>query len=487
MLFHSVEFLFLFLPATAAVLFALNTMGHQRLAMWWIVAASVFFYGYWNVAYLPLLVGSVALNYCIGERLGATKDKRLLILGIAVNLGLLAYFKYAGFIADNLRFLGVTDLRVVLPIGISFLTFEQIAYLVDTFRGQTPRREFLRYACFIAFFPRLIAGPIVRAQEMMPQLRARALGSLDARSLATGATIFIIGLFKKVICADHVGSYATHVFQAADAGTAVTLFEAWGGALAFTCQIYFDFSGYSDMAIGIARIFGIVLPMNFDSPYKAHNIIEFWRRWHMTLSRFLRDYLYIPLGGDRKGEARRNLNLMLTMLVAGLWHGAGWTYVAWGGIHGFYLCVNHGWRALRRRWGHVTTDATLWGRRCGTAATLCAVVVAWVFFRATSFAGALNVLTGMAGLHGLGGISTSLVGYCVAPLLLLVCLLAPNTQELVGRMDAVPAGLTFAAWTPAPAWWRWKPSPGWSIALGLMFYIAMISLTEEREFIYFRF
>jgi len=487
MLFNSHQFLFLFLPATAAIFFLLSGFGRRQLLIAWLVVASIFFYGYWNVSYVPLLLFSVLFNYFLGEALEAEKKKWMLLGGIAVNLGLLGYFKYATFIVENLRFLPIGDLHVVLPIGISFLTFEQIAYLIDTYKGQTPPRDFVRYCWFITFFPRLIAGPIVRAREILPQYGKRSFGSFDTTWFATGVTIFVIGLFKKVMCADHVGSYATYVFQTAEGGTPITFFEAWGGALAFTCQIYFDFSGYSDMAIGIARMFGIVLPLNFDSPYKACNIIEFWRRWHMTLSRFLRDYLYIPLGGDRKGEARRYTNLMITMLVAGLWHGAGWTFVAWGALHGFYLCINHAWRSVRARLGQDLNRTTWWGRGSGRCATLGAVVLAWIFFRASSFSGALNMMTGMAGMNGWGGISTSLLGYFIAPMLLLVCLVAPNTQELVGQIEddsLDQPGPVRPAYTP---WFLWQPNLRWSIMIGLMFYLAIVSLTEENEFIYFRF
>lgn len=486
MLFHSPEFVFVFLPVTAALIFLLGALGRPQWAIGASVASSLLFYGYWNVSYLPLLLFSVALNYQLGVMLGAARKRWLLALGLTLNLGLLAYLKYAVFIVENLH-LSVGDIRVALPIGISFLTFEQIAYLVDTYRGQAPKGSVLRYAWFITFFPRLIAGPIVRAQEIVPQLDRRSFGSWDTACLAPGLTIFVIGFFKKVICADHVGSYATQVFQTADGGTPIAFWDAWGGSLAFTCQIYFDFSAYSDMAIGIARMFGIALPVNFDSPYKAVNIIEFWRRWHMTLSRFLRDYLYIPLGGDRKGDIRKYGNLMMTMLLAGLWHGAGWTFVAWGALHGLYLCMNHAWRAIREGWGADLSRTTVWGEWSARALTLGAVMVAWIFFRAGTFSGASNILTGMVGLNGLGAMSTSLVGYFVAPVLLLVCLAAPNTQEIVGRIETTASGISNPKAGHDRTWISWQPNWAWSVVIGLMFYISLVSLTEEKEFIYFRF
>lgn len=487
MLFNSLEFVFLFLPATAAVFFLLAGFGRRPIAIAWLVAASAFFYGYWNSSYLPLLFFSLVFNYFLGEAIGAEKKRWMLVGGLLVNLGLLGYFKYANFFLENVPFLPIRELQIILPIGISFLTFEQIAYLVDSYRGEMPKRDFLRYCGFITFFPRLIAGPIVRAREILPQFAAPSFGAFSTRHLAAGLTIFTIGLFKKVICADHVGSYATHVFHAAEQGVALPFWEAWGGAIAFTCQIYFDFSGYSDMAIGIGRMLGIQLPLNFNSPYKACSIIDFWRRWHITLSRFLRDYLYIPLGGNRKGSARRYTNIMVTLLLAGLWHGAGWTFVAWGALHGFYLSLNHAWRSVCSAYGHDRHKSTRWGRACARMITLSAVVVAWIFFRASSFAGAVNVLSGMAGMNGLGGTSTSTIGYLIAPILLVICLIAPNTQELVNQ---IPVGSHEKSDEVRNDWFanfRWKPNLSWAVVVGLMLYVSIVSLTEESEFIYFRF
>lgn len=491
MLFNSLEFVFLFLPAAAAVFFLLGGSGCHRLAIAWLVAASLFFYGYWNPSYLPLIILSVLFNYFLGVALSNKKQKWMLTGGVVLNLGLLGYFKYATFVIDNLPFLPISDTNagpiVVIPLGISFLTFEQISYLVDTYRGEIPKSGFLRYCLFATFFPRLIAGPIVRGQEVLSQFGRLSFFTLSTRQVATGLTIFVIGLFKKVIFADHVASYATLVFQTAEQGIALTFWEAWGGVLAFTVQIYFDFSGYSDMAIGIARMFGIYLPLNFNSPYKSCNIIDFWRRWHMTLSRFLRDYLYIPLGGDRKGEAQRYVNVMITMLLAGLWHGAGWTFVAWGALHGFYLIINHAWRSARSAFGHDLRNSTRWGRASARMVTLIAVVVAWTFFKAASFAGAINVLTAMTGVNGVGVISTSIIGYLIPPILLLVCIVAPNSQELVGRVgDASIERLGNVRRDYAMAF-CWKPNLGWALAVGLMFYFAIAAMTKNSEFLYFQF
>lgn len=487
MLFNSLEFVFLFLPSTATVFFLLGGSGCHRLAISWLVAASLFFYGYWNLWYLPLIVLSVLFNYLAGVALSREKHKWVLVVGIALNLGLLGYFKYANFLIENLPFLSLSALHVVLPIAISFLTFEQIAYLVDTYKGDAPESTFLRYCLFVTFFPRLIAGPIVRAREILPQMDRPSFLSFSTTQFATGLTLFVIGLVKKVLFADHVASYATHVFLAAEQGMTLTFWEAWGGVLAFTVQIYFDFSGYSDMAIGLARMFGISLPLNFNSPYKSCNIIDFWRRWHMTLSRFLRDYLYIPLGGDREGKARQYVNLMLTMLLAGLWHGAGWTFVAWGALHGVYLIINHAWRSVRCAFGHDLRRSTRWGRASARMVTLLAVVVAWTLFRAGSFGGAINVLTAMTGVNGIGGISTSILGYLVGPMLLLVCLVGPNAQELVDRVGNASIERLGKVRSDYAMALCWKPNLRWAVGVGLLFYVAMASLTQQREFIYFQF
>jgi D-alanyl-lipoteichoic acid acyltransferase DltB (MBOAT superfamily) len=405
MLFNSAVFIFIFLPTVLLVFYALGYIGRIRLAIGWLVAASLFFYGWWNPAYLVLILASIVFNYLVGRALGREggPKKGTLFFGVAVNLSLLAYYKYANFFVENVNSLAGTqwDLgTIILPLAISFFTFQQITYLVDSSRGLTREYHFLNYCLFVTFFPQLIAGPIVHHGEMLPQFYESKTFRFLRENFATGLTIFLLGLFKKTVLADGAAVYATPVFDAAEAGQVLTFFEAWAGALGYTFQLYFDFSGYSDMAIGIARMFNIVLPLNFFSPYKALNIVDFWRRWHITLSRFLRDYLYIPLGGNRKGPARRYVNLFTTMLLGGLWHGAGWTFVAWGALHGGYLMVNHAWQ-------HATRSITPKGRisvmmvhASAWLITMLAVIVAWVFFRALSFDGALRVLGGMSGVNG---------------------------------------------------------------------------------------
>jgi alginate O-acetyltransferase complex protein AlgI len=515
MLFNSYEFIFLFLPITLIIFFSIGGKGHHRIAIAWLVGASLFFYGWWKPAYLGLMLISILFNYAVGVALTNKPQKLTLVFGIAVNLSLLGYFKYANFFIDNLNQLTGFNYHletIILPLAISFFTFQQITYLVDAYKGETKEYNFLHYCLFVTFFPQLIAGPIVHHKEMLPQFAKNCIYKFNHENLAVGLTIFFLGLFKKVVIADGIAVYATPVFAAAEQGVALTFFEAWGGALAYTFQLYFDFSGYSDMAIGIARMFGIRLPLNFHSPYKAVNIIDFWRRWHITLSRFLRDYLYIPLGGNRKGKMRRYLNLIITMLLGGLWHGAGWTFVVWGALHGFYLMINHAWHTLRKALGHDLNRSSWWGRGLSQLITFIAVVVAWVFFRAESFNGAINVLSGMIGINGfalpenylaylnhIAGLGDYLVtqGWLFIPmtlfkgveelvylfLLLILVWYAPNTQQIMLRYK--PAIGEITAWYGR--WLQWQPSFIWAIAISMIAIFTTLNLTNLSEFLYFQF
>ena len=319
---------------------------------------------------------------------------------MVANLAALGFYKYINFaieIFDTVWPHPLQPLSVTLPLGISFFTFTQIAYLSDVTLGRTNERNFIKYVLFVTYFPHLIAGPIMHHREMMPQFAA-AKPRLKPDRLAIGLTIFAIGLFKKAVIADYLATIVNPVFAAAAKGAISTL-DAWGGTLAYSLQIYFDFSGYCDMAIGMSFLFGIVLPFNFDAPYKSRSIAEFWHRWHITLSRFLRDYLYIPLGGNRRGEARRNYNLAVTMLVGGLWHGAGWTFIVWGGLHGLFLIVNHGWLKLKERQPALArASKTPAYAGISLALTQLCVAVAWVFFRADLLATAHRVIAAMCGL-----------------------------------------------------------------------------------------
>ena len=444
MLFNSYEFLIGFLPASLLIYFLLGRRGAGSAAVGFLAAASLFFYGWWNPRYLLLLAGSIVFNFLVGRRLSASPvpargDRAMLWLGVAGNLSLLGTFKYAGFLSANLNAFAGLSLpipQIILPLGISFFTFTQIAYLVDAWRKEVREYRFLHYALFVTFFPHLLAGPILHHAEVMPQFARRETFHISAENFSVGLSIFAIGLFKKVVLADGCTEFVTPVFAAAHGGLSIGGLAAWGGALAYTFQLYFDFSGYSDMALGLARLFGIVFPANFNSPYKATSIIDFWRRWHMTLSRFLRDYLYIPLGGGRCAPLRRHANLMATMLLGGLWHGAGWTFVAWGALHGGYLIINHGWRSFSaRHLAGLPIPAGL-ARWLARLLTFCVVVVAWVFFRAESLEAALSILQGMAGLNGFARREANWGGGQEIRWLLLMFLVAwglPNVQQIFHR------------------------------------------------------
>ena len=517
MLFNSFEFLFLFLPALLFVFYRVGRYSH-RLAATWLTAGSLFFYGWWNPAYVGLLLGSVVFNYLIGHGLargndiGSSRRRRLLVLGVVGDLALLGYYKYANFFVDNINATLGTGwglAEIVLPLGISFFTFTQIAFLVDAARGEAKEFNFVHYSLFVTYFPHLIAGPILHHKEMMPQFGRGSTYRFNHEFLAVGLTTFALGLFKKVVLADGIAPYAAPVFSAAESGELLTLFQAWGGALAYTLQLYFDFSGYSDMAIGLSYMIGVRMPLNFNSPYKAVNITEFWRRWHMTLSRFLRDYLYVPLGGNRKGSARRYVNLMATMLLGGLWHGAGWTFVIWGALHGVYLVVHHAWQGFRRRLGHDLARSSFAGRLAGMSLTFLVVVVGWVFFRAQSLDGALSILVGMAGMNGislpdaialrLGRVGTWLgesgvlytpgggrnfaMTYVWILALLPIVFLAPNTQQIMRRFNPalnVPDDM-------ADTRLAWSPARGWAVAMAVVTACGLLSLTRPSEFLYFQF
>ncbi len=405
MLFNSFEFIFLFLPITFFIYFYLNRKRLTEASKGFLVVSSLFFYSWWNVLYLPLILISMVFNYVIGASLTKAKEqkkvskKQLLTVGIIGNIGLLAYFKYTDFFIGNLNSAfgsGISLLHLALPLAISFFTFQQIAYLVDSYRGETKEYNFLNYAVFVSFFPQLIAGPIVHHKEMMPQFAKVQNKVVNYKNIALGLFIFSIGLFKKVAIADTFAVWATAGF---DTATTLNFFEAWTTSLSYTFQLYFDFSGYTDMAIGAALLFNIKLPVNFNSPYKATSIQDFWRRWHMTLSRFLRDYVYIPLGGNRNGHFATYTNLVATFLIGGLWHGAGWMFIFWGFLHGIAIVIQRIWNQLGFRLNSIL----------GWFITFNFINISWVFFRAEEWNDALKVLKGMLGVASKDPFAFSLV------------------------------------------------------------------------------
>ncbi len=393
MLFNSSHFIFAFLPITFILYFLINHRLSHEYSKLALVACSLFFYAWWNILYLPIIIGSIFFNYYIGGILSnanqqANKKRRVLKIGIVCNLLLLGYFKYTDFLIENVNWMADTDfslLELTLPLAISFFTFQQIAYLVDSYKGETKEYDLLNYSLFVTFFPQLIAGPIVHHKEMMPQFTASKNKQINFHNIAIGLIIFSIGLFKKVAIADTFAVWANQGFDAAEY---LSFYSAWATSLSYTFQLYFDFSGYSDMAIGLALMFNIKLPINFNSPYKALSIQDFWRRWHMTLSRFLRDYIYIPLGGNRVSKFRTYVNLMLTFIIGGIWHGAGWTFIVWGFLHGLALVIHRLWNKLGlRMWTWVA-----W------LVTFNFVNITWVVFRAKEWDDGIKVLKGMFGM-----------------------------------------------------------------------------------------
>ena len=516
MLFNSYFFIFVFLPVTFGVFFLLGRHRELRAAVAWLVIASLFFYGWWNPAYVGLIIASILFNYAAGTILGSERRSQsmrraALTFAVVTNLVVLGYYKYAGFFLTSLNAALNTGYglgEIILPLGISFFTFTQIAYLVDAYRGEAREYRFLHYALFVTYFPHLIAGPILHHKEMMPQFGQRSIYRFDGTRFGAGMTYFVLGLFKKVIIADGLAKFASPVFAAASHSQTISSIDAWGGALSYTFQLYFDFSGYSDMAIGLALMMGIRLPLNFNSPYKAVNIIDFWRRWHMTLSRFLRDYLYFSLGGNRHGETRRYANLLLTMALGGLWHGAGWTFVLWGTLHGFYLMVNHAWQTVRQRLGQDLERRTVLGTFVGSAITFLAVVVGWVFFRADTLGTARRLLESMFVLHGsqvspfyalaiqdapvarwLRLVVSNPTSEVVLLVMLLVpaaiAFLAPNTQQIFARYYVPPLRSADPSATSSAV--LWSPRRAFAVVAGVAAAWAILGLTQVSEFLYFQF
>jgi alginate O-acetyltransferase complex protein AlgI len=456
-----------------------------------LLLASYAFYAWWRADFLLLLCGSTLVNYVIGHqierRCAQGKDRRtLLIAGLVFNLGLIATFKYDTLLvgtANDLLGVGLAVPHFFLPLAISFFTFEQISYLVDADAGKAHNYSLLDYALFVAYFPHLIAGPIVRHNDLIPQFR-----QLRARNddLATGVTLFTIGLAKKSLIADNLAPFADAIFNAAGRGSPLGITDSWLGTLFFAFQIYFDFSAYSDMALGSSMMLGIRLPVNFHSPYKSASIIEFWRRWHISLSAFLRDYLYIPLGGNRQGRGRRYLNLFITMLLGGLWHGANWTFMLWGGLHGLYLTINHAFR-------HATKDVTpppalrLPLYVASVALTFAATTLAWIVFRAPDLAAARIVAGGLFGMGQSAIVSFSPLAAVTLLALFFVVWFMPNSMELMWRHDpALPSPYANQPVTPAKRL-SWRPTPLNAAAYGLLCIVAVLALSNLKPFIYFQF
>ena len=517
MLFNSLEFLFLFLPLTLLGYYLMIRVGLQRHIFAYLVFASLIFYSVWNPPYTLLLIVSMGFNYLCGRgielRRGTRTASVLLGTGITVDLGVLGWYKYANFFVDNVNAVAGTQwslLHIILPLAISFYTFQQLAYLVDIARGEIRSGGIARYATFVIFFPQLVAGPIVHYKEMMPQFFGRQLGRFVGSNMAIGLAFFALGLFKKTVIADSASLYASPIFTAAQQGHQIGLLEGWTAGITYTIQLYFDFSGYSDMAIGLARMFGIKLPPNFHSPLRAASIIEYWRRWHITLQQFIVSYMYQPLVlpltrqamnwhlGDQASFAFTvMIPTVLVFVVIGLWHGAAWTFVIFGALHGIYLASNEFWRRRYRKQRRKQGGPRASMMALYRVLTLLCVVFANVVFRADSVASALRVGRGMVRFDRLGelagAIPLSPADLIVKPfvfVLIAVFIIAcmPNTQQFLGRYTPVIHWKTWRKVAPPVISLTWRPTLGWALAMSLVTFLAIAFVTRgQSEFIYFNF
>ena len=521
MLFNSVEFICLFLPVALAGFFFFGAwLKRAQWAILWLCGMSLVFYAQWNVAFVPLLVISLVFNYSVGRALTQYPSRWLLAFGLGTNILVLGWFKYSGFLAEaaNAAFdVGLPIPHVILPLAISFYTFQKIAYLVDSHEGITRGTSFPHYALFVLFFPQLIAGPIVHHKEIIHQFRQPGIYRPDPQMIMIGLTAFFIGLYKKVALADAFDPIADATFMTAAGGSIPTLANAWTGGLAFTLQLYFDFSGYSDMALGLGFMFGLRLPVNFASPFKSASIIEFWARWHMTLSRFLTAYLYNPIVKalttrrmkSGKPLLRRSAPAigpffillitptLLTMTLAGIWHGAGWQFLAFGVLHGTYLSINHAWRIFRPAGPRIEDLRRRFGlpfRVLAVAITFVAVCVSLVFFRATSLSEAITLVAGMAGLQPLMALDEVHPATNKQDVLLVLIGLAivwslPSTVQWLGITGAEPPDARNRSHAWLPLHWRWRPTILQGVIVGSIACLTMIVAfsVAPSEFLYFTF
>ncbi|HHW61578.1 MAG TPA: MBOAT family protein [Syntrophomonadaceae bacterium] len=486
MLFNSYIFIFAFLPITLIGYFSLNRYASSKWGKIWLVVASLFFYSYWNVRYLPLILTSILVNFLVGNALvhkslhERISPKTILILGLIFNIGLLGYYKYTDFFLANINAAFNTSFilpHIILPLGISFFTFTQIAYLVDAYRGEAREYNLINYALFVSFFPHLLAGPILRHSHMIPQFLDENNKSPDSSNMATGIFLFIVGLFKKVIIADTFAVWANFGF---DTASSLTFIEAWVTSLSYTMQLYFDFSAYTDMALGTGYMLNIKMPINFNSPYKSYNIQDFWRRWHITLGNFLRDYIYIPLGGNRGGEWKTYRNLMITFLIGGLWHGAGWTFVFWGFLHGAAQVVHRAWKKLQ-----ITMPRAL-----AWFLTFNFVNVAWVFFRAKTWNDALKVLAWMIGMNGV--VLPTRLADSLSGLTALGVTFAPLGQSFAGISQAVILLTIFmvvvlTVKNSIELSRSYKANLGTAVVLAALATWCLFNMNQVSEFLYFNF
>jgi D-alanyl-lipoteichoic acid acyltransferase DltB (MBOAT superfamily) len=504
MLFNSIEYIFWFLPVAIVGYATVRHFSTAHSGIAFLSLASMVFYLWWDINNLGILIGAILVNFAFGRLMIRCQGrggfallikKAALIAGITFNVGLLAYYKYANFFAEQASF---EMAHIILPLGISFFTFQKITYLVDCFYGLLSEAGIVEFSLFVAYFPHAIAGPIVHHRDMMPQF-LHPDPPLKAETMREGLFFFVVGLAKKVLIADSFALNASGFFGSVAASPEnVHLFDAWQGVFAYAMQIYFDFSGYSDMAVGAALMMGIRLPLNFNSPYAATSVIEFWRRWHMTLSRFLKEYIYIPLGGSRCGSVRHYVNLMTVMLIGGFWHGAGWTFLVWGGLHGLYLLINHAWRAQAANFSRYIRLPSPLTLMFSWACTFFAICFAWAFFRADSLATAVAVTRGMLGLNGIalaerhrgyfgtmahrldeigvqfipdGDLNLHFIVYVYVLTAIVFCMVFPSTQALSQKLGAMP----------------WRLNIALASVLGVAAGATICAMERPSEFLYFNF
>lgn len=466
MLFNSYLFLFLFLPLAWFSFKALLQKDAEKITPFLFIV-SLIFYGFWDWKYFFVLIPSIICNFLLGQIIQKNHKKWLLILGVSINLFALCYYKYFCFLAGILHFDTQNICTISLPLGISFFTFTQITYLVDIYKNKAGTANFFDYSLFVTYFPHLISGPLLHHKDMIQQFCWKHSPSQNHLFYATGLGLLTLGLFKKVILADRLGLIADPIFLNVKD---LSLIEAWKGVLAYTFQLYFDFSGYSDMAIGISRLFHIDLPINFNSPYKASNVIDFWRRWHMTLSQFLKDYIYIPLGGSKKGQALKLMNLFIVMFICGIWHGAGYTFIVWGIWHGIFLILNHGWRLINYRSIRIPGLIT---QTLGWFFTLFIVILGWVVFRAQSLNDAYIIYQSL--FFGNINIAAFDKSWLIILCALLLATIGPNTQEI------------FAYRIKIKTWLQWCPSLFCALILACLLIFAISRIQPVSPFLYWQF
>lgn len=502
MLFNSIDFIFIFLPLTFVFFYFSVKYVNVKFGLWILSIASLFFYTYWNPPFLLLLLTSVSVNYLISKilllnsTLNTGLRKAILYIGVTLNLVTIGFFKYFNFFIENINYFIENDfafVQIILPLGISFFTFQQIIYIIDSYNRKIYPSSYLEYLLYISFFPQLIAGPIVKPEQMLPQLLNYKLELIHSEKVVNGIVYFLLGLFKKVVLADTLATYIKAPFSAAERGIELSFIESLYAMLGYTFQLYFDFSGYCDMAIGLGFLFGVTLPTNFNSPYKARNIITFWRNWHITLSHFLRDYIYIPLGGNRIGKYRQHINTLITMFIGGLWHGANWTFVIWGLLHGIYLVINHSFILLLKflKIDYIRNNpiyATL-----AWIITFSSVAFAWIIFRATTFTGAIGIIKS---LFDFSNISLPSQITALLPSFLKEYIIPVGTLTYAG--NSTISGLLFETFLIGISFFIvfFMPNiPALSnrqkyILVAITFYLSLQKVLfsfEESEFIYFQF